>query len=196
MYPDTFRVLLTGQADMNIVIEAINKGEVYRYLNKPVRKEELMITFNQCLEHHRVICENRDLTHKTMVQNEELISLNLRLEELNNAKAKTLELSQEILERLPVAVIGITGNREIALTNNAAKRIIQSLQMVPPGSDISEVLPNEILEAVNLSMSSGSSLDPVRFIWNRTVIRAMIEPLNENGKTRGCIIAFETQDIG
>jgi len=196
MHPDIVRVLLTGQAELNIVVDAINKGEVYRYLNKPINKEELIITIHQCLEHHNMVCENRELTRKTIEQNEELISLNKRLEKLSDTQSRSLELSQEILERLPVAVIGITCNREIALTNEAAKRFIPSLQLVLPGTDISEVLPADILNAVNMSMTDCTPLDSIRFIWNRTVIRAMIEPLNENGKSKGCIIAFETQEIG
>src|SRR5690606_26800359 len=34
-YPEAMRVLLTGYADINAVIDAINKGEVYRYVTKP-----------------------------------------------------------------------------------------------------------------------------------------------------------------
>lgn len=195
-YPETVRVLLTGQSDMNVAIEAINKGEIYRYLSKPVQKEELLITFNQSLENYRLRRENRELTEKTMIQNEELIRLNQRLEELNKAQTKTIELSQEILERLPVAVIGITANQEIALTNDMAKRLIPSLRLITPGTDIAEILPGEILNAVESCMNDGSSMDSVRFIWNRTVIRAMIEPIRENGKSKGCIIAFESQEIG
>ena len=195
MYPNVVRVILTGQSDLSVGVDAINKGEIYRYLNKPVNKEEFFIVINQCFEHNKMIRENQELTLKTLMQNEELGRLNAKLAELNAIQSKSLELSQEILERLPVAVIGITANREIALTNNAAKKIISSLNQVLPGTDISDVLPDDLQQAVNSSMADGTPLDSTRFIWNRTLIRATLEPLNENGISRGCIITFDTQEF-
>jgi len=41
MYPDTTRILLTGYADMQSVIDAINQGAVYRYFTKPWDNDEL-----------------------------------------------------------------------------------------------------------------------------------------------------------
>jgi response regulator RpfG family c-di-GMP phosphodiesterase len=41
-WPETVRVLLTGYAEMNLVIEAINQGEVYRFLTKPWDTRELL----------------------------------------------------------------------------------------------------------------------------------------------------------
>lgn len=40
-YPDIVRLLLTGYADMNVVIEAINKGKIFHYLTKPWNEEEI-----------------------------------------------------------------------------------------------------------------------------------------------------------
>ena len=44
------RVLLTGYSDINAVIDAINKGEVYRYLNKPFEKEDMKMLINNAYE--------------------------------------------------------------------------------------------------------------------------------------------------
>jgi len=46
-YPDPIRVLLTGFADMNAVIEAVNKGKIFHYLTKPWNEEELTITIQR-----------------------------------------------------------------------------------------------------------------------------------------------------
>lgn len=45
--PDTVRVLLTGYSDLVSIIGAVNDGEVYRFLNKPWRKEELTSTLQE-----------------------------------------------------------------------------------------------------------------------------------------------------
>ena len=44
-YPDPIRLLLTGFADMNAVIDAVNKGKIFHYLTKPWNEEELTMTF-------------------------------------------------------------------------------------------------------------------------------------------------------
>lgn len=40
-HKDPIRILLTGYSDINAVIDSINKGEVYRYMNKPFAKDEM-----------------------------------------------------------------------------------------------------------------------------------------------------------
>ena len=52
-YPETIRILLTGYADINAVIEAINGGEIYRYFQKPWNEELLAEAFTHCMEVYR-----------------------------------------------------------------------------------------------------------------------------------------------
>ena len=42
-YPDPIRILLTGYSDIDAVIDAINRGEVYRYVTKPYNNDEMSI---------------------------------------------------------------------------------------------------------------------------------------------------------
>jgi len=60
-WPDTIRLLITGRADTEIAINAINKGEVYRFITKPWDPEELKVTIRQALEHHKLMRENQNL---------------------------------------------------------------------------------------------------------------------------------------
>lgn len=46
-YPDPIRVLLTGYADMSAVVDAVNKGKIFHYLNKPWNEEELTMTIER-----------------------------------------------------------------------------------------------------------------------------------------------------
>jgi LytS/YehU family sensor histidine kinase len=43
-YPETIRMILTGYSDIEAVIDAINKGQVYRYMNKPWDEMEMRMT--------------------------------------------------------------------------------------------------------------------------------------------------------
>jgi putative two-component system response regulator len=52
--PKTIRILLTGHADMNAAIRAINAGEVYKFITKPWDQEELRRIIYDGLQKHRV----------------------------------------------------------------------------------------------------------------------------------------------
>ena len=49
-WPETMRLLLTGHADMQQTVQAINQGEIYRYIAKPWSDQELLLTVQQALE--------------------------------------------------------------------------------------------------------------------------------------------------
>jgi len=72
VYPDTIRILLTGFSDMNAVMDAINRGQVYKYLVKPWQNEELKLYIQNALEIYHLRRENKDLAHKLQLANIEL----------------------------------------------------------------------------------------------------------------------------
>ncbi|CAN5317353.1 hypothetical protein BH09BAC6_BH09BAC6_16530 [soil metagenome] len=76
IYPDTIRILLTGFSDMNAVMDAINRGQVYKYLVKPWQNDELKIYIKNALELYYLRKENKELALKLQIANEQLESLN------------------------------------------------------------------------------------------------------------------------
>jgi response regulator RpfG family c-di-GMP phosphodiesterase len=71
-YPDPIRILLTGYADMNAVIDAVNKGKIFHYLTKPWNEEELDITINRAFDIYRQKIDEREMTNKLSLSNEQL----------------------------------------------------------------------------------------------------------------------------
>jgi len=63
-YPDTIRILLTGFSDINAVMGAINRGQVYKYLVKPWQDDELKMYIQNAIELYDLRKENKDLAHK------------------------------------------------------------------------------------------------------------------------------------
>jgi response regulator RpfG family c-di-GMP phosphodiesterase len=61
LQPDTSRVLLTGVVEANTIIEAINQGEVYRFLVKPWLRDELLATVRDASQRHELIGQNAAL---------------------------------------------------------------------------------------------------------------------------------------
>jgi DNA-binding NtrC family response regulator len=60
-YPNTIRMILSGQADLEAAVRAINEGEVYRFLLKPCNPADLRITIRQALEHKQLVELSRKL---------------------------------------------------------------------------------------------------------------------------------------
>jgi len=71
-FPDPMRILLTGFADMNAVIDAINKGKIFHYLSKPWNEEELDLTINRAFDVYKQKMEERETRSKLSITNEQL----------------------------------------------------------------------------------------------------------------------------
>lgn len=64
--PQTVRMMLTGNADLQTAIAAVNQGYVFRFLTKPCPVEILIGALNVGLEQYRLICAERELLEKTL----------------------------------------------------------------------------------------------------------------------------------
>jgi DNA-binding NtrC family response regulator len=60
-FPDTLRIILTGAADLQLAMAAINEGEIYRFLTKPWDSVELQLTVRLGFERLALERENRRL---------------------------------------------------------------------------------------------------------------------------------------
>jgi len=60
--PDATRILVTGYSDMETVIDAINKGQVYHYIPKPWSYDEMKIVIEKALQTHQLMVENKSLS--------------------------------------------------------------------------------------------------------------------------------------
>lgn len=102
--PDAIRIVLTGYADMNATVDAINKGGASRYLNKPWNDGELVQVIRECLDKYNLIQENKRL-------NQELQEWNRRLKE------RVLEQTTEIRKR----------NEELSSRNSKLKETYRDI---------------------------------------------------------------------
>ena len=65
-WPDTVRIMLTGQADLTAAIAAVNQGSVFQFLTKPCPAEMLGRAIDAGLEQHRLVHVERDLLEQTL----------------------------------------------------------------------------------------------------------------------------------
>tara|TARA_Y100000385_G_scaffold290711_1_gene365013 strand:- start:1619 stop:2155 length:537 start_codon:yes stop_codon:yes gene_type:complete len=92
-FPDPIRMLLTGHADIDAVIDAINKGQIYKYIAKPWNESELRAMVNEAsmLFHERkaVSDQGEVLLHRM----QEARAMALRIERATS-QASSLDASQ------------------------------------------------------------------------------------------------------
>ena len=156
LYPDTVRIVLSGYTELNSVTDAINRGAIYKFFTKPWEDDLLRANVKEAFQRFEMKMENARLAHDLEKANAELLSINHELEQRVDDKTRevmrnlnVLQISQEVLELLPVAVIGIGDDGVIAVANRAAHRLFAQGEIVPLlGERAREVLPAELLNSV------------------------------------------------
>lgn len=79
--PHATRILMAGVVSLDMVIDAINKGEIYRFIVKPWLREELLVTIKNAAQRHELVQQNLHLQSATQAMNMQLVELNQSLEE-------------------------------------------------------------------------------------------------------------------
>jgi response regulator RpfG family c-di-GMP phosphodiesterase len=65
--PDTVRMLLTGYTDLTAAIDAVNEGNIFRFLTKPCEKDLLVKVITTGVEQYHLITTERELLEKTLI---------------------------------------------------------------------------------------------------------------------------------
>jgi FixJ family two-component response regulator len=66
-YPETVRMLLTGYTDLGAAMEAVNEGNIFRFLTKPCAKEVLVPAINSGVQQYELIRAEKELLEKTLL---------------------------------------------------------------------------------------------------------------------------------
>jgi len=154
LYPDTVRIVLSGYTELNSVTDAINRGAIYKFLTKPWDDDLLRANVEEAFHRHELKLENIRLSRKVQEANEALLRVNRELEQRVEEKTRealfnldVLRISQEILEHLPVAIIGIAEDGMIVVANKVAQQLLGAGGVRPLlGEAVDTVIPAELLD--------------------------------------------------
>src|SRR4051794_14000453 len=91
--PDAMRLLFTGYADVRAVVDAINRGNVYRYITKPWDPDELMAIIREACERYDLIEDRRQLIEQLKSKNAELELANAELKRADELKAAFIRVA-------------------------------------------------------------------------------------------------------
>ena len=150
-WPDTVRIMMTGYADLELAIEALHKGAIFRFLQKPFRSRDLLDAIEGAIERFGRLQEEHLLTEQLQFSRESLLSLTDTLEHrlasqigrMRGLQRFALELArtgslQEVAERTAIATSKLLGSRAVVVVLEEA-----SSGLVVQGARGSE-LPSEI----------------------------------------------------
>ncbi len=106
-HPDTQRVLLTGYSDHDDLADAVNRGHVFAYMQKPWEAEQLKLTLERAAEKRRLVLENRKLVA-------ELRDANLRLKDdvevaVRSTPKARLTVSSSLMAKVLEQVMAVAG---------------------------------------------------------------------------------------
>jgi PAS domain-containing protein len=126
---------------------------VYKFLTKPWEDDLLRAHVEEAFQRHEMKIENARLSRELRQANEELRTINQELELRVDLKTNevlrslnVIQVSQEILEHLPVAIIGIGEDGYIAIANQAAHQVFSAGgTKALIGEAASDLLPAELL---------------------------------------------------
>jgi response regulator RpfG family c-di-GMP phosphodiesterase len=183
--PHATRILITAVMSLDTIIDAINKGEIYRFIIKPWLREEFLATVQNAVQRYELIYQNERLQESTQTMNEQLVELNRALEqqvklvaqqnkqlaEMNSAFEQNLLRSMELCVRTMETFYPSLGN-QARRASEICKAMAKLAQLAPED--------RRVLESAALLQDIGLVGVP------QTLVRkwqAQVEPLTPPEKT-------------
>jgi CheY-like chemotaxis protein len=174
MEPTTARIILTGFADMNAIIRAINDGHVYAYITKPWEPADLKQVVRRAVDHHALAVENERL-----------------MSDLHDANV----ILEAIMDQLDTGAIAIDATGVVRAANRPARDWL-GLDRDPRGRALREVLESAGLERLGGAAARISSDEQVTYqeldLGKHALgvrLRIKVQPLNDpEGRDLGRVI--------
>ncbi len=193
--PDAVRIVLSGYADTAIVVEAINEGQIYKLIPKPWNDDELKISISNSVDRYMLYKRNIELTHELVDKNEELIRVNEELKklikeksELLNFKSKMLSNFQNIINAVPVGIMGV-GIDGVMVQCNEAWLNISGIGWGNLGDNIDSFLPVNVINFIeNVKDNLESEQHTIINGLHGKLIGTLIK--DETEQQRGIILTF------
>jgi serine phosphatase RsbU (regulator of sigma subunit) len=119
-YPDCMRMIMTGTTDKDAIIQAFNKGNIYRYVAKPWSREDLKMSIDSAMEVYNLKIQNRDL-------------INYLEDAKRNLEHKVIERTREIEQQ----------REKITDSLHYASRIQKALMV--PAEELDQIMPSHFI---------------------------------------------------
>ena len=146
--PESIRMVLTGYADINAAVDAVNRGGIYRYIMKPWNDDDLKLTVKDAIDRFELVQKNRELTAELVEKNKALEELNATLEE--KVKERTHDLQEALNKNRQLNVVLKEKVREL----QGRDRIQQHLLTIHPLEETLQLVLEVITEVVKVDAAA------------------------------------------
>lgn len=195
LYPETIRIVLSGYTELQSVTDAVNEGAIYKFLTKPWDDVQLREHVAEAFKRKELANENLRLNEQLRIANAALAKTNAQLDEVLQQKELqiksdevTLDIVHEVLQYLPLAVIGLDEDNLIVLANTAAQFL--SPQGVPMlGEDIAKFIP-----ALMDDLRQDGDTQKCQVEFNGERFEALMYPMGRHSQSRGRLLTLVQQN--
>jgi len=164
-FPYTIRMILTGFTDIDALIDAINTGQVYRYITKPWDENELRITIKRALEAYELGQQNlrliEDLTRINKELDRKVEERTWELKEANERKDELLGMVAHDLRNPLTVVMNFAQILRKRLEGKVSEREMKYLNIMYDACNHSLMLIEDLLD-INAIESGKVRLVPTR----------------------------------
>ncbi len=197
LQPDAIRILLSGYASIDMVTKAVNEGGIYKLITKPWNESELKLEVNLALSHWKLVQRNRKLNRRVEEQVLELKSMNRQLEDIVDERTReiliknqALELSHQILDNLPIAVVGVALEHYVVYLNQEAEKTFDSLNISPIGKKVESIFPDEINKLILKTIQGEKSKFLKNFEFKGKIFHISSRVIKDEFAVRGVTVMF------
>ena len=178
-YPEVRRFLLTAFTDFETVVEAVNKGHIHGYINKPLQAEEVRLSINNSLEMYYLRKRNNEM----MI---ELENANQELTGLDGMKSEIIKvISQEIRNPLN-RIMGTLHLLKDKMEGQEFAGVINILD-----SSVSRLEEfSSMTEQISILKSPGHTLDMKELNLKQVIEYGVIE-VSEDLKEKGIVLDLQ-----
>jgi response regulator RpfG family c-di-GMP phosphodiesterase len=196
-YPKTLRIVLSGYTKLESVTSAINEGAIYKFLTKPWDDDLLRDNIREAFQHYEMEQENLRLSRELQSANDKLSMLNQNLEQKVADKTREivhslnlLQISQEILEYLPIGIIGIDMQNMIVASNRCSDAIFCQAPACLLGLMTEDILPEALLQLLQDAYSGNfTQFDGGIVTLNKGVsMQVLISTMGDSSQSKGIIM--------
>ena len=193
LYPDTIRIMLSGYTELQSVTDAVNEGAIYKFLTKPWDDDQLRGHIAEAFRLKEIADVNERLNLELRTANHELASTNRRIEDVLRQKQQqitrdeiSLNVARELLQFLPLPVLGLDDEGMVAFVNGAAETLFRSHGPLL-GNQAAFVLPG-------LFSDGEAQAGARRIVLGGRDYEVVVHPMGANSASRGSLITFSLSE--
>ena len=188
-HPHTIRIMLSGYTELQSVTAAVNEGAIYKFLTKPWEDEQLRGHIADAFRLKEIADENTRLNLELRTANHELAKANRKMSELLRQKQQqitlgemSLNVAHELLQFLPLPIIGLDDEGMLAFVNAAAETLFASRGAIL-GNEAATVLPELFGGNALCSGTHAATIDG-------RPCQLLVHPMGSDSTSRGSLVAI------